>query len=311
MHLYCTFAIVWFGRPSFVCNHLRDTAQSTLVSNSCYSCFTMADQTKLPRRALQRRGIRSRTTVSGPQVAEGADCSSAVLIQSQCLSSTTLSPNQTDGSTNAVHNSRSDIPKTAVTKPSKLIRKAPKGLEPDIVSDSVGESEEDSGYCSLEEDELYDRFLAEGPAIANHADSTKAFIGKEEEKWIKYFNSPWERLFPTANIVLRFCERRSKDPTEELCRCDAALFKVYLDYRVKSSRIKKQSAITAYWKVLSMIYAKEAKEYMNDRILFDMRNVSQRYLRLSFVTNTASGFLPTLLQNTAWKQEQRKSRESI
>ncbi|KAJ6443703.1 hypothetical protein O9K51_04882 [Purpureocillium lavendulum] len=70
----------------------------------------------------------------------------------------------------------------------------------------------------------------------------------------------------------RFCRRRNEDPVEALRRCDAALFKVYLDLRVKRSRIKKESTIFLYWKRLSQVYAQKAATWMSDSILFDIRN---------------------------------------
>ncbi|KAM4067346.1 hypothetical protein HRG_001311 [Hirsutella rhossiliensis] len=57
-----------------------------------------------------------------------------------------------------------------------------------------------------------------------------------------------------------------------MCRCDAALFKVYLDLRVKKSRIKKESTIALYWKRLSQVYAQKSAKWMTESVLFDIRN---------------------------------------
>jgi hypothetical protein len=64
------------------------------------------------------------------------------------------------------------------------------------------------------------------------------------------------------------------NPTEDLINGQAPIFKAYLLWRKNNSRITKESTIETYWKTLSMLYAKKAKGYMNDQILFDIRNVS-------------------------------------
>ena len=62
--------------------------------------------------------------------------------------------------------------------------------------------------------------------------------------------------------------------------CDAPRFKAYLVWRVKHSRIKKESSIITYWKVLSMWYAQEAHRFMDEGILFDLKNVTSHGLIL-------------------------------
>ena len=71
----------------------------------------------------------------------------------------------------------------------------------------------------------------------------------------------------------RFCERRKLDPTEALSQCDVPLFKVYLVWRVENSRIKKESTVMTYWKVLSMVYSQKTASWMREDILYDVRNV--------------------------------------
>jgi hypothetical protein len=61
-----------------------------------------------------------------------------------------------------------------------------------------------------------------------------------------------------------------------LIRCDVPLFKVYLVWRVKSSRIKKESTVMTYWKILSMVYLQKTGNLMNNGVLRDVRNVSVR-----------------------------------
>lgn len=64
-----------------------------------------------------------------------------------------------------------------------------------------------------------------------------------------------------------------QDPHRALKMCEPSYFKTYLFWRVKHSRIKKESSITTRWKILSMVYARLAEEYMKEGVLYDMRNV--------------------------------------
>lgn len=82
------------------------------------------------------------------------------------------------------------------------------------------------------------------------------------------------RTFNSELTGTRFCQRRRLDDSDKaLIHCDAALFKVYLELRVKDSNIKKLSAVQGYWKRLSMIYAMKAQASMANSILYDIRNV--------------------------------------
>jgi hypothetical protein len=60
---------------------------------------------------------------------------------------------------------------------------------------------------------------------------------------------------------------------EALCQCNVPLFKVYLVWRVENSRIKKQSTVRTYWKVLSMVYLQKTACWIRDEVLHDVRNV--------------------------------------
>ena len=64
-----------------------------------------------------------------------------------------------------------------------------------------------------------------------------------------------------------------RQPGEILKACQASILKGYLFWRVEHSRIKKESSIITCWKVLSMVYARLAKRYMDEGILYDIRNV--------------------------------------
>jgi hypothetical protein len=71
-----------------------------------------------------------------------------------------------------------------------------------------------------------------------------------------------------------------EDPKEQEKHL-AKHFKGYLFWRVKNSRIKKESSIITCWKLISMIYARLSEEYMKERVLYDIRNVYRHlYLRL-------------------------------
>lgn len=63
------------------------------------------------------------------------------------------------------------------------------------------------------------------------------------------------------------------DPDELLRRCHAPTFKSYLEWRGKNSRIKKESSIVTYWKVLSMFYADKCGTWVDGKVLFDIGNI--------------------------------------
>ena len=82
----------------------------------------------------------------------------------------------------------------------------------------------------------------------------------------------------------RFCEESKIEDWEAALRdCKASSFKGYLFWRVKNSRIKKESSIITCWKLLSMVYARLVEEYMNERVLYDIRNVRLSILGLSIL----------------------------
>jgi hypothetical protein len=78
-----------------------------------------------------------------------------------------------------------------------------------------------------------------------------------------------------------------KDPHAALKQCEASIFKGYLFWRVKNSRIKKESTVITCWKLLSMVYARLAEEYMNERVLYDIRNVHRPSLSPPLYTDSA------------------------
>jgi hypothetical protein len=64
---------------------------------------------------------------------------------------------------------------------------------------------------------------------------------------------------------------------EALKECNAPIYKAYLVWRLEHSRVKKESSAITYWKVLSMWYAQETQSYMNESVLYDMKNVRGLY----------------------------------
>ncbi|KAF4331615.1 hypothetical protein FBEOM_14629, partial [Fusarium beomiforme] len=112
----------------------------------------------------------------------------------------------------------------------------------DLDSDSDSESILDSGYGSADENPeqeppFYNGFIDqrdnEGPAIANHDENTKRMTYPEKQKWN------------------RFYETIKGDPLETFNAFKASIFKAYLHWRLKHSRIKKESSIMTCWNVLS------------------------------------------------------------
>ncbi|KFZ13522.1 hypothetical protein V501_03678 [Pseudogymnoascus sp. VKM F-4519 (FW-2642)] len=124
---------------------------------------------------------------------------------------------------------------------------------------------QDSGYNSLSESDpddeamfyqqKMDEFEEEGATLSNPCDETKAMMAAVEKNW---------GLFCKATKI--------KNPQAALIECEARTIKGYLFWRVKNSRIKKESSIITCWKVLSMVYARLAQRYMDGGVLYDIRN---------------------------------------
>ena len=86
-------------------------------------------------------------------------------------------------------------------------------------------------------------------------------------------------------LLVRFCKTTKRDAMDTLKACDAPIFKSYLVWRMQHSRIKKESAITTYWKVLSMWYAQETHRFMDESVLYDIRNVCGIIFLFSYNVN--------------------------
>jgi hypothetical protein len=73
-------------------------------------------------------------------------------------------------------------------------------------------------------------------------------------------------------------EMKTEISAEDLLRhCDPAMFKSYLSWRVRDSRIKKFSAIDGYWKRIGMYYRDVTGIAMGNDVTKDVRAV--RYNR--------------------------------
>ncbi|KAG7119213.1 hypothetical protein HYQ45_015223 [Verticillium longisporum] len=91
--------------------------------------------------------------------------------------------------------------------------------------------------------------------MANHGANTKRMTRPEERRWIE------------------FCRAAKLEQKESMEACKASIFKAYLFWRTRNSRIKKESSIMTYWNVLSMVYAERTKRYMDGGVLYDIGNV--------------------------------------
>jgi hypothetical protein len=60
---------------------------------------------------------------------------------------------------------------------------------------------------------------------------------------------------------------------DQLRRCDPAVSKTYLEWRTEHSRLKKESAIDAYWNRIGMYYNHVVGHAMANKVLRDVRRV--------------------------------------
>ncbi|KAL5404076.1 hypothetical protein PMIN04_012660 [Paraphaeosphaeria minitans] len=102
----------------------------------------------------------------------------------------------------------------------------------------------------------------QGPAKPRHSDKTKELWKAESEFW--------ERQ-ASRNYCLVLQKETGLSPEDQLHRCDPAVFKAYLEWRKKHARIKKESAIDAYWKRISMYYDHVVGHAMANKVLKDVR----------------------------------------
>ncbi|KAF2024834.1 hypothetical protein EK21DRAFT_77812 [Setomelanomma holmii] len=134
---------------------------------------------------------------------------------------------------------------------------ADKDIEPSSREDARLVSEKDPGpYDSEAEEILKDiaQLRAEGPAKPNHTLHTTKLWKREREFWERY------------------CDKIKRSPEEQLRACEPEIFKAYLRWRKKHSRVKKESSMRSYWKRLSMCYMDLTRHKMDADILTDVCN---------------------------------------
>ena len=93
------------------------------------------------------------------------------------------------------------------------------------------------------------------------------------EKCAGYWYAPGTDEPRYTYLLNRFCQFMNWDPDESLKKCQASIFKAYLRWRCKNSRIKKESSIITYWKVLSMFYCDKTATWVDGLVLYDIGNV--------------------------------------
>ncbi|KAH0559988.1 hypothetical protein GP486_003490 [Trichoglossum hirsutum] len=147
--------------------------------------------------------------------------------------------------------------------PQKLRTGRNNKLDSSLDTDFVSNLERDSKYSShsnLEDearyyDQMMEKFEEEGPTLSNPGESTLDMMRAEKRQWKK------------------FCKTMGIHAKQALIACEAKRFKAYLIWRIDHSRVKKESTIITYWKVLSMVYARSACRYMDEGILYDIKNI--------------------------------------
>ncbi|PVH90214.1 hypothetical protein DM02DRAFT_63317, partial [Periconia macrospinosa] len=119
--------------------------------------------------------------------------------------------------------------------------------DPDELSDPDAEEDADDGSDDEDPDREAEEILEaiihyrnEGPAKPKHEGQTKKLWQREGEFWQEYAG--------------KLQKKTGISPEDQLRACDPAVFKAYLEWRILKSRIKKESAIEAYWKRTCMYY---------------------------------------------------------
>ncbi|KAI9856252.1 MAG: hypothetical protein M1813_009171 [Trichoglossum hirsutum] len=77
------------------------------------------------------------------------------------------------------------------------------------------------------------------------------------------------------------------DSDNALLKCEAKTFKTYLEWHVKTFRIKKESTLQSYWKCVSLAYIDLAGHRMDNSAELDVRDWSPVYLTLTYKLDTS------------------------
>ncbi|KAK8092701.1 uncharacterized protein PG998_014742 [Apiospora kogelbergensis] len=259
----------------------------------------------VPRRARQRKGVRRNARASNKaRSAEGNDANSPITQQVDddfnvpdhpqasgvSSDSTRRGPRGYQRNTRTVNRAvmSTTIPRPTDSRSGSIcslgsgtysddeLEEDRAGSDSDL--DRSAASLPDSGYASGEGDadernllqQFIDQCRIEGPTVANHDPKTTRVVDTENQKW-QLFCKEMKDEEKAARLG---CDLLLYEPKATLEACDAAIFKGYLHWRVKSSKggIKKESSIMTYWNNLCMFYARETKRYMDGGILYDINN---------------------------------------
>ncbi|KAF2647143.1 hypothetical protein K491DRAFT_723683 [Lophiostoma macrostomum CBS 122681] len=125
----------------------------------------------------------------------------------------------------------------------------------DVLSDA-SDAEPDSEAEAIMKN--ISRFRQEGPARPRNTDRITALWKRESEFWQRY-----------CNIIQKKTRMSAKD---QLIDCDPGVFKSYLFWRKNNFRIKKESAIEAYWERVSVYYHNVTGYAIGNDVLKDVRN---------------------------------------
>lgn len=146
----------------------------------------MDNQANLPRRALQRRGVRRKRATqhdgfrSRPKYPPPQSNSSADYVREQNTGATLpndeVSTESATGRPAGQRQAAASLPRMARQSVSST-PSTPSGVD-------LGEDAPDkSSLC--EEDILYEQFRTEGPTLANHCTKTLRAMAVEENQWIR------------------------------------------------------------------------------------------------------------------------------
>ncbi|KAF2008362.1 hypothetical protein BU24DRAFT_469047 [Aaosphaeria arxii CBS 175.79] len=98
----------------------------------------------------------------------------------------------------------------------------------------------------------------QGPAKPRHEPRTIELWKRESDFWQRYCS--------------KIQRKTNMSPEEQLRACDPAVFKSYLWWRKKHSRINKESTMKSYWKRISMYYRDLTDHEMDNDVLSDICN---------------------------------------
>ncbi|KAI9763522.1 MAG: hypothetical protein M1839_006442 [Geoglossum umbratile] len=134
----------------------------------------------------------------------------------------------------------------------------------DTFTDPDSDSPSDIGPDSDPEGEYLRKRIdyqgSAGRAKPRRSDWTNGLVKREVEHWQE------------------FCRKIEADPDNTLLECETKTFKTYLEWHVRTFRIKKESTIQSYWKRVSLGYIDLAGHRMDNGAELDIRDWIPGYL---------------------------------